>query len=172
MRTGVVWIIGIYQVDYLWVKSQANVCLRGVWKLSTFNDFFNILFCRYYLKRSEKRSWKGHGKVIEFHSWIFVWTMGMSPWQPLLGLRNWHPFVKGALTLNVSGFVSEPLIELCLHHIRSESKVIRGHGHFGSDHMNRRLGACALHNLGWTRTSASEEITTCCNELGNKHGSV
>ena len=32
METSVFWIIGIYQVDYLWFKSQANVCLRGVWK--------------------------------------------------------------------------------------------------------------------------------------------
>ena len=75
MKTSVVWITGIYQVDYLWVKSQANECLRGVWKLSTFNFIFSILFCLYHLKRSEKRSWKGHGKVIEFHSWISVWTM-------------------------------------------------------------------------------------------------
>ena len=75
MKTSVVWIIRIYQVDYLWVKSQANVCLRGVWKLGTFNDFFYILLYRYYLKRSEKMSYKGHWKIIEFHSWISVWTM-------------------------------------------------------------------------------------------------
>ena len=75
MKTSVVWIIRIYQVDYLWVKSQANVSLRGVWKLGTFNDFFYILLYRYYLKRSEKMSCKGHWKIIEFHSWISVWTM-------------------------------------------------------------------------------------------------
>ena len=71
----VVWMLRIYQVDYLWVQSQANVCLWGVWKLGTFINFFSILFYRYYLKRSEKMSWKSHGKVIEFYPWISVWTM-------------------------------------------------------------------------------------------------
>ena len=40
MKTSVVWIIRIYQVDYLWVRSQANVCLRGVCKLGTLIFFF------------------------------------------------------------------------------------------------------------------------------------
>ena len=30
MKTSVVWIVEIYQVDYFPVKSQANVCLRGM----------------------------------------------------------------------------------------------------------------------------------------------
>ena len=30
MKKSVVWIIGIYQVDYSWVKSQANEYLRGI----------------------------------------------------------------------------------------------------------------------------------------------
>ena len=42
MKTSVVWIIRVYQVDYLWVKSQENMCLKGVWKLGAFNDFLNI----------------------------------------------------------------------------------------------------------------------------------
>ena len=58
--TNVVWMLRIYQVDYLWVQSQANVCLWGVWKLGTFINFFSILFYRYYLKSSEKMSWKSH----------------------------------------------------------------------------------------------------------------
>ena len=79
MKTSVVWIIRIYQVHYGLNLKQMYV-LRGVCKLGTFNIFFNILFYHYYLKRSEKRSWKGHGKVIEFHSWISVWTMSWSDW--------------------------------------------------------------------------------------------
>ena len=55
MKTGVLWIIRIYQVDYLWVKSQANVCLRRVWKLGTLNFFLPSL-----LEKSEKMSWKSH----------------------------------------------------------------------------------------------------------------
>ena len=54
----------------LWGKSQANVCLRGAWKLGTFN------FLTFYSTVTTwKRPRKGHGKVIEFHSWISVWTM-------------------------------------------------------------------------------------------------
>ena len=41
-------------------------------KTGTFDNFFNILFYLYYLKRSEKMSWKGHGKVIEINFWISV----------------------------------------------------------------------------------------------------
>ena len=53
MKTNVIWIIEIYQVDYLWVKSQANICLRGVWKLGTFN-FLTIY--------STVTTWKGQRK--------------------------------------------------------------------------------------------------------------
>ena len=70
MKTNVTWIIGIHQIDYLWGKSQANVCLRGAWKLGTFNflTFYSTI-------TTWKRPRKCHGKVIEFHSWISVWTM-------------------------------------------------------------------------------------------------
>ena len=36
-----------------------------------------------------------------------------------------------------------------------------------SHHKKRRLWACTLHNLGRTRTSISEEIATCSDELGH-----
>ena len=71
MKTNVTWNIGIHQVDYLWGKSQANVYeVYENWVHLTFLRF--ILPLRYCLKRFEKMSWKGHGKVIEFHSWISV----------------------------------------------------------------------------------------------------
>ena len=38
-------------------------------------EIFQIFFLPSLLEESEKMSWKGHGKVIEFHSWISVWTM-------------------------------------------------------------------------------------------------
>ena len=80
MSSSTKWSQGLFwsQADYLWVKSQANLwltMLRGVWKNGCIYWFFKILFYRYYLKRFEKMSWKGHGKVIEFHCWISVWTM-------------------------------------------------------------------------------------------------
>ena len=56
---------------------STKICLRGV-RNWVYLIFFNISFYRYYLKRSEKMSWKGHGKVIEFHSWISAWTMMMA----------------------------------------------------------------------------------------------
>ena len=60
MKTNVTWIIGIHQVDYLWGKSQANVCLKGAWKLGTFNF---LTLC------STVTTWKGprkcHGRVME-----------------------------------------------------------------------------------------------------------
>ena len=37
-----------------------------------------------------------------------------------------------------------------------------------SHHKKRRLWACTLHNLGQTRTSVSEEIATCSDELGHR----
>ena len=38
-------------------------------------EIFQKKFLPSLLEKSEKMSWKGHGKVIEFHSWISVWTM-------------------------------------------------------------------------------------------------
>ena len=36
-----------------------------------------------------------------------------------------------------------------------------------SNHVNRRLWACAFHNLGQTPTSVSEEIASCSDKLGH-----
>ena len=75
MKTNVIWIIEIYQVDYLWVKSQANICLRGVWKLGTFN-FLTIY--------STVTTWKGqrncHGRVME-NSLNFILGLLYEPWN-------------------------------------------------------------------------------------------
>ena len=52
---------------------------------------------------------------------------------------------------------------------------IRGHpspwpfwAKFGSNHVNSRLWVRTFHNLGGTRTSASEEMATCSDELGHR----
>ena len=75
MKTGVLWIIRIYQVDYLWVKSQANVCLRRVWKLGTLK-FFKKNFYRHYLKSPRKC----HGRVME-KSLNFILEFLYEPWS-------------------------------------------------------------------------------------------
>ena len=77
MKTGVFWIIRIYQVDYLWVKSQANVCLRRVWKLGTLK-FFKKCFYRHYLKSPRKC----HGRVME-KSLNFILEFLYEPWIQL-----------------------------------------------------------------------------------------
>ena len=56
MKTGVVWIIIIYLVDYWWVKSPSNVCLRVVWKLGAFYDFLTF--------HSAVTTWKGLRKCL------------------------------------------------------------------------------------------------------------
>ena len=71
----------------------------------------------------------------------------------------------------MSESVSETLTELCLHYIRGSDpwspEAMAILVACSNDHVNRRLSACALYNLGRTRTS--EEIATCSDELG--HGS-
>ena len=67
--------------------------------------------------------------------------------------------------------VSEPLTEFCLHYIRGSdlrsSEAMTILVACSSDHVNRRLWACALHNLRRTRTSTSKEIATCNDEFGH-----
>ena len=61
LKASVVWIIRIHQVDYLWVKSEANICLRGVWKLGTFDNFLTF----HYTVTTCKGPRKCHGTVME-----------------------------------------------------------------------------------------------------------
>ena len=105
--------------------------------------------------------------------------LGMSHFSsPLCFFPNhflWRDLVKakGAFTLIVSESVSELLTEFCLHYIRgSDPRLSEAMAILiacSSNHVHRRLSACALHNLRRTGTSASEEIATCSDELG--HGS-
>ena len=91
---------------------------------------------------------------------------------------KWIAWLKGAFTLTLSEY---PCPSQCPRpwqncvYTTSEARI-RGHPRqwpflvaCSSDHVNRLLWACALHNLGRTRTSESEEIDTCSNELGHGH---
>ena len=94
--------------------------------------------------------------------------------------EKWHTQFqynyKGAFTLTLSehpcpSLCPSPWRSFCLHYIRgsdprsSEAILVA----CSSDHRNRRLWACALQNLRQTRTSASEEIATCSDELRHGH---
>ena len=134
MRTGVVWIIGIYQVDYLWVKSQANVCLRGVWKLSTFNDFFNILFCRYYLTWKGPR--KGHGRVME-KSLNFILGFLYEPCKSSLyisAFQDLSPYLPNVIP-GLKQSLLDPVPEVRSVSARALGAMIRGMGESGFEDL-------------------------------------
>ena len=83
----IVWIIRIYLVDYLWVKSQANVCLREVWKLGTFN---NLTF--YYTVTTWKGPRKCHGRVME-KSLNFILGFLYEPCPGIANLWKINPMI-------------------------------------------------------------------------------
>ena len=66
--------------------------------------------------------------------------------------------------------MSETLTKSCLHYIRGSdprsSEAMAILEACSSDHAHGHLWACALHDLGRPRTSASEDFTTCSDELG------
>ena len=84
-------------------------------------------------------------------------------WGEFIGDR-WIPRIKPSNAENVSIWWRH-------HGIRSSdprlSEAMAILVACSSDHVHRRLWACALHNLGRTRTSAPEEIATCNDELGH-----
>ena len=109
-------------IDYLWVKSWADLwlsMLRGVWKNWCIYWFFKILFYRYYF---EKMSWKGHGKVIEFHSWISVWTMLLETMSSQF--QEWCCQVCSTTTLPFNNIEGERQFLAAINHIDNYFRFI------------------------------------------------